>query len=189
MTQEEIKAAIERAKPGILKYINIMDMSCTEDAVKSLIFQKLYKGFYRVRRNDQWCKKYFSHLIENIKKNDISFDNVLDYVFKETGRCEASFSSKLVATINPNKPIWDKWIIENTGLRAPSSANKNKIALTKAAYQSIVLWYDVFLKSADGELWIKTFIENVPADVADKITDVKKVDFILWQIRPKKSKI
>jgi len=186
MTQEEIKAAIKEASKGILKYIEIMGVLGKVNVSECLIFQKLYKGFYRVRRNDEWCKVYFSHLENNKVNNDISFDNVLDYISEKTGRCEASFSSKLVATINPNKPIWDRWIIQNTGHRAPLSADKNKIALTKAAYRSIENWYDGFLKSDDGKLYVQTFNKILPKDIVDRITDLKKVDFILWQIRTKK---
>ena len=42
-------------------------------------------------------------------------------------------------------------------------------------------WYKTFLQSEDGLLFIETFNEEVAE--YEKITDIKKVDFILWQTR------
>ena len=66
----------------------------------------MYDGFYRVRRNEEWRKYYFK-LMQEMRSKDVSFGDILTSINKETGRIEASFSSKLLATINPNYLIWD----------------------------------------------------------------------------------
>ena len=33
--------------------------------------------------------------------------------YKEIGNIEASFSSKMIATIDPNMPIWDRYVMQN----------------------------------------------------------------------------
>jgi hypothetical protein len=52
----------------------------------------------------------------------------------------------------------------------------------KAAYEHILIWYKQFLGSTDGKLVVSVFDRNVSEYT--KITDVKKVDFVLWQMRP-----
>jgi hypothetical protein len=83
--------------------------------------------------------------------------------------------------LNPNKPIWDTHILNNTGHSAPPYAAKNKIKLAKEAYVSIEGWYEKFINSDDGKLCIQVFDELVPEQ--NKITNLKKIDFILWQMR------
>ncbi|MGZ3881750.1 MAG: hypothetical protein ACXVBF_10450 [Flavisolibacter sp.] len=97
------------------------------------------------------------------------------------GRYEPSFSSKLVATVDPFKPVWDEHILNNTGHTAPSYQSNTKFSDAKAAYSSIEGWYMEFLKSDTGKLCVNTFNEKV--EQYFEITDLKKVDFILWQTR------
>ena len=42
-------------------------------------------------------------------------------------------------------------------------------------------WYQAFLASSECAGWIGQFNELVPEH--GKLTDLKKVDFILWQMR------
>jgi hypothetical protein len=119
--------------------------------------------------------------MQESKKAPPSFDQVIDQLNASLGRYEPSFSSKLVATLNPNKPIWDTHILSNTGHSAPLYTAKNKIKLAKEAYTSIELWYEEFINSGDGKLCVQVFDDLVPEH--DKITKLKKIDFILWQMR------
>ena len=34
-------------------------------------------------------------------------------LYVETGNIEASFSSKMIATIDSDKPIWDQYVLQN----------------------------------------------------------------------------
>lgn len=185
MTQKEIKEAIKNASDGINQYIIIMDMLGKVNVSNNAEFQRLYNGFYRMRQLPAiWYQTYYSYLENNKNNINISFDNVLDELYQETAICSPSYSSKLVATINPNKPIWDKYILQNISLTPPRYGTyPARIPNTRAVYQSIVNWYADFLPSDDGRLYIEIFNRNVPVDVARKITDVKKVDFILWKKR------
>jgi hypothetical protein len=110
-----------------------------------------------------------------------SFDDVLDDLYKLTGRYEPSFSSKLVATLDPEQPVWDVWALRNTKTRIPSYGSKRKVEQAKHAYRIIHSWYRQFLNSKDGELAVRIFDSIVPEHA--KIPKLKKVDFILWQTR------
>lgn len=115
MNKAEIVTAIEKARRGIGQYLEIMDLLPRVDVRTDRDFQKRYNAFYRVRqRSEEWYAVYFAYL-EKHKRRKTSFDQVLDHLHAELGRYEPSFSSKLVATLDPEQPVWDRFVLENTG--------------------------------------------------------------------------
>lgn len=183
MSDDDLKNIINSAKPGISKYLAIMDKFHAVDVSVDDEFQTMFKGFYRVRQKPaSWYRAYFA-LMQQLKGSRPTFDTVLDSFRAAIGNnvCEASFSSKLVATLDPWQPIWDKYVLANTGHKPPASAAPDKFAQAKAGYASIAAWYATFLADKEGKRWIQAFNDNV--DQYWRLTDIKKVDFILWQSR------
>jgi len=181
MEERKVNEAIKKAEKGISQYLEIMSLLGEVDVSKNQRFQKRFNSFYRVRqRKPNWYKSYYEFLEEN-KNNKITFNKTLDHFKSELGRYEPSFSSKLVATINPNKPVWDIYVLKNTGHKAPSYSSKSKFEDAKSAYKSIEEWYKEFLKTGEAKKIINSFNEVIKEH--DKITDLKKVDFVLWQMR------
>jgi hypothetical protein len=72
-------------------------------------------------------------------------------------------------------------LLEKNKRTRPAYNSKTKHADAVTAYASIVCWYRGFMKSAGGVRWVRLFNESV-SDYY-RITDIKKVDFILWQTR------
>lgn len=182
MTDQEIVDAINKARLGISKYLAIMDALHSTDVSTDAAFQTKYKGFYRVRqRSAAWYSSYFL-LMEESKGRRPEFSQVISELRSRIGNAyEPSFSSKLVATLNPWRPMWDEHVLRNTGHKPPSYSSATKHADAIAAYASIVSWYEAFMKSSEGRRWVRLFNEN--AEDYYRITDIKKVDFILWQTR------
>lgn len=48
-----------------------------------------------------------------------SIENLLRIMFKEGGKINVSFVSKLIATINPKLSIWDKFVLINLDKATP----------------------------------------------------------------------
>lgn len=119
--------------------------------------------------------------MEQLKGSKPTFGDVLDHLYETTKRYEPSFSSKLVATLNPDKPVWDIHVLRNINQKAPAYYSPNKIEDAKGCYANMEDWYQTFLASDQGTGWIKQFNELIIEH--DKLTDLKKVDFILWQMR------
>jgi hypothetical protein len=181
MNKMQIEDAVRKATKGISQYLEIMDLLPEVNVATDAAFQRKYNAFYRVRqRPAEWYQTYFS-LMQGVKDRKPSFDYVLDYLHGCLKRCEPSFSSKLVATLNPEEPIWDTFVLANTNTRAPLYSDKNKIGKAKIAYKAIQDWYREFLKSDEGKLVIGCFDSMVSC--CGKIADTKKVDFVLWQTR------
>ncbi len=86
----------------------------------------------------------------------------------------------MVATINPNFPVWDEHVLNNLGLKKPADGTKNRIEKNIELYNSIVKWYVDFLPTYDAKRMIKLFDARYKTA---NITDTKKIDLILWQMR------
>jgi len=186
MTLTEIQSAIAKAQRGIGQYTELMDLFGQVDVSVDASFQRQYNAFYRVqRRQDAWYRDYYA-LMQKLKGTKPAFSDVLDAIHGTSGRYEPSFSSKLVATIDPTKPVWDVHVLGNTNHTAPSYANKAKLSLAKAAYASMESWYATFLESPEGKLCVSEFDRLVPSH--QRFAALKKVDFILWQNRPSRPK-
>jgi hypothetical protein len=163
---------------GLGKYVEIMHEVKKINVSTNMNFQKKFNGFYRVRqRTPEFYECYYSFM-ENNKNNSVSFEETLLHIHEKLHRVEASFSSKLVATIDPDFPIWDTIILENLGFKRPYG--KDRLNKTVELYNKIIEWYKIFLASGLGINIIGLFEKKYP-DVL--ISNTKKIDLILWQNR------
>jgi hypothetical protein len=176
----KITEALKKAKPGLEKYLKIMSLVNMEDVTNDKEFQRAFNGFYRVRQRPQVFYDTFYSFMEENKGSAPSFEKTLKYFEKELKRIEPSFSSKLVATINPNLLIWDSVVLDNLQLKPPAYYRKDRIEESIKLYERIVDWYKDYLKDEEGQKMIELFDEEYPNT---GITDIKKIDFVIWQIR------
>ena len=191
MNKTMIELAIQklRERRAVEKYTAIMtrfrdrelDVSQDQD------FRTSFNGFYRVqRRNSAWYDTYFS-LMQRWRQRRCkpSFDEVLDCLFKSANRCEPSFSSKLVATLDPNQPVWDTHVLDYFGIERPRYTLRPELKLQEAknVYRELEERFSTLLRSREGKLVLSLFNRLVQeyTDIT-AITDVKKVNFILWKI-------
>lgn len=177
----KVKQALPKVKIGLEKYKKILDGLNKTNVSTDKQFQKAYNGFFRVRqRPEDFYKEYYKFM--ELHKNDINltFKEVLEHFCKLFNRIEASFSSKLLSIINPNMPVWDEFVLKNLNLRKPLYYEKNRIQKTIILYSKIINWYNDFIKTEEANQWIELFNSKYPNA---KITNVKKIDLILWQIR------
>ena len=180
MEWSKIEKSLEKIEPGLKKYEHIMNRLHETDVSKDIEFQRMFNGFYKMRqRKPEFYKEYYTLLEEN-KTNAISFGIVIEHLYRKFQRIEPSFSSKMVATINPNFPVWDEYVLTNLGLSKPAYGTKNRINKTISLYNDIVKWYVDFLPTDDAKKMIILFNDRYKGA---NITDTKKIDLILWQIR------
>ena len=181
MEKDEIVTAIKLARKGINQYLAIMEMFPSVDVSVDKTFQRRFNAFYRIRqRPEKWYSEYYSFM-ESSKNNPVRFEAVLDRIYGVLGRYEPSFSSKLAATLDPNEPVWDKYVLRNTGQKAPYYTAFNKLERAKTVFENIRKWYAKHMQSAEGKMMIELF-NNIVRE-HDRITNIKKVDFILWKTR------
>lgn len=170
---------------GLKTYEEIQDTFNQVDVSTDEDFQKKFNGFYKVRRDDNW-RKYYYDLFEKVKKdpNKQTFEYILKSIYQGTGKFEPSFSSKMLATLNPDHTIWDQYVLKNTGIKAPSKKGKDINSYVNSlvdTYKDIEDWYTAYLKTPNGKNCIMVFDKKFPN--YNKINDVKKIDFLLWAKR------
>ena len=183
-SKEEIHSVLTKKelKEGLIKYLEIMDMLYKVNVSEDRDFQKKYNHFYRMRqRKAEFYQLYYDYM-EQMKHNNatITFEDVFSYIQEKTSRCETSFSSKLLATINPNMPVWDSFVLENLGIKKIYPSAKDKEIKIVSAYNKICQWYEKFINTEEAKLIVDTFDEIYPHT---EITDTKKIDLFLWQNR------
>jgi hypothetical protein len=179
LTKEQIKIALMKGEEGLKKYCWIQNSLINTDVTINQIFQKKFSNFYRIRRNAIWKQYYFS-LLERAKIEKNTFEIALEEILQHTGRYESSYISKLVATINPELPVIDKFVLKNVGLKLPYAITKNRKVKIIEVYNKLIKEFEAFLKTEMGEYLVRRFTENFPWA---NITQTKMVDLVLWQTR------
>ena len=159
-------------------------------------FQDIYYEFYLKSRwavmSDSNNKRVYFDKLKSISPED---DLIM--IVRELHKCiqkhsfELSLASKMLHTRNPSRPIYDKkirdylskeenvnfwWQIANRKSGVPKgTTDEEKI---EHDWKMLCDWYNHFLRSQRGNEWIRWFNTNFPA--YNKISDVKKVDFIIF---------
>lgn len=150
------------------------------DVRTAIYYQKRFDAFYRVRRDEKWRNIFFNYF-ESIKNNkDIRFEDILNHLYKKTGNIEASFSSKMLATINPNMPIWDQYILSNLSLNVEGKTKKERLDNTIKTYYKIVEIENEKLKEKDIKQTVAEFKDYFSEY---NLSDIKILDYILWNNR------
>jgi hypothetical protein len=134
LAMDEIQTALGRLGSGIDRYLWLQRNLGLCNVSTSAQFQTRFNGFYRVRRGLPWRSGYFD-LMESAKATGIGFPDALQEINRRTGRIEASFASKLAATLDPSKPVVDNVVpLERrcvpssmAGFLAPASANSRRL--------------------------------------------------------------
>ena len=118
--------------------------------------------------------------MESLKNKETSYKEIINCLYTFEGKIEASFSSKLLATLNPEMPIWDQYVLANAGIESPKPYNVT-IEMCINKYETLKLFYKNFLKSEEALNMIAEFNERLPD--YQHFTDIKKIDLMFWQLR------
>ncbi|MCR1839260.1 hypothetical protein [Murimonas intestini] len=117
-----------------------------------------------------------------MKGQETTFEEILRELYDLTnGRIEASFSSKMYATLYPEKPIWDQFVLKFLGLKMPDGNSEKRLKAAIVLYSDIEEWYKEFLCKENARLCLALFDEIFPD--YKWVSDIKKIDFYLWSIR------
>lgn len=165
---------------GLDKYQYIMEQVNNTNVATNSDFQRTFNGFYIVRRNESWRKAYYEHF-ESVKNGTPTFESIITYLYERTGNIEPSFSSKMLATIFPEKPIWDRYVVQNLDIQLTGATKEEKLKNAIILYADMEKWYADFLESEKGKECISEFDRVLPDYKG--ISSIKKIDSILWSIR------
>jgi hypothetical protein len=179
LEESEVRKALAALEPAVLRYRWLQSRSRTSDVRSDAEFQRQFNGYYRLRRNQEWRSAYYK-LMQAEKVERRGFAAVLHSLKSSTGRVEASFASKLVATIEPKLPVIDRYVLLHFGLRLPSYQASERELKTVHVYDELVRCYESLVVSPLG-VRIRYLFNEQYGD--HPITDLKKIDLVLWRIR------
>ncbi|MBR3136299.1 MAG: hypothetical protein IKF10_04655 [Lachnospiraceae bacterium] len=172
--KEVLQAQLARGL-GLDRYADIMrgDPASPE-------FRRAFNGYYRIRRNEEWRQHYYD-LFVKAKTEHYSFEQIITELYRITGNVEASFSSKMLATIDASKPIWDQYVLQNLGLELMGKTQEEKLQNAVILYDQIVNWYTDYLTTDEARESIMEFDRLLPEYAW--VSDTKKIDCLLWSKR------
>lgn len=181
LSPPQIDAALLRVSEGLTRYVWLQSRVAEQSGFEQdPEFRRRYNRFYRVRRGPEWQNAFYN-LMARAKSDQLDFRAVLVALHGTTNRYEASFASKLVATLDSSKPVIDAFVLRNVGLRLPASAAPDRFERICNVYHELISIFSTFLSSECGHYLITAFRRVHPTAT---ITKVKMLDLVLWQTRP-----
>lgn len=208
--REMLQIRREMLEKGLKAYMEIQKCAESGGPIND-DFKETYTIFYKMnsRRPDETFKdRYFSILCEQLPDNtECAFKYIISELYecgirsnKATGErdhaSEICFTSKLLHTVDPNLPIWDGivakdhfgWKHKTPEAKTVEDAAKEAAELCWDAYSSYKKAFTDYMNChSRGQRLIELFNESCKdTHIIDAVTDVKKVDFILWLDRDEK---
>ena len=166
---------LQERKKDMAAYFDIMKAAGHPERPE---FQKKYDAFYRVRRDEVWRREYFRMMATFGKRGNASFGEILLRLHQATGQIEASFASKMLATMDPDMPIWDSKVLAALQLRLAGSSPNIRLSNAVVLYERLCKWYQDFMKTDAAIEMLQRFDKEFPEFRI--MSQTKKIDFILW---------
>ncbi len=193
LAKKEIDAILNERDAGrwdknLHVYLFLRENLSRADAVDiSTEYQRKFNYFYQIRRNAEWRRKFYSLFFRHAKEGRADFGDVLNTLYQMTGKVEASFSSKFVATIDPHLPLIDRHVLSYIDQKLPTNGGtpENRIAAIIELYGSMVKEFAAFLQTDTGQYLVARFSAEYNGA---RISPMKMLDFVLWQSGGKKNK-
>lgn len=181
LTRPEIDEAMRKLAPGVAKYREIRrQVRKRPRFAYERAFQRAFNGFYRVRGRDAAWQRSFYRLMAKCNRHPLPFSAVLKRLKQSTSRCEASFASKLIATLDPHQPVIDSVVLGNLKLPLPPPNHPHRLKRIQRIHEELTRRYRRFLTTANGKYLVRSFKRT---HGEKGITHMKMVDFVLWQAR------
>lgn len=179
--QEELLEALERRRSDLDRYARTIDQLHLTNVAYDENYQRLFNGLYGVRRNKPWRNAYYKIFENKKRENAISFRSVLLEIFEATGRVEASFASKLLATVDPTRAIYDSVVRTNLGFPTRIGKSLDRIGDLNSDYNEIQRILSNEVKVPIFRDIRLRFNQKFPDLI--HFTDIKILDLLIWQIR------
>ncbi|MEG2096724.1 MAG: hypothetical protein RRY65_01000 [Pseudoflavonifractor sp.] len=144
-------------------------------------FRKTFGGYYRMRFVTQEYRDAFFALFEEIKaKQPLSFPEIAQKLFAVNQKHEFSFITKMMHTIEPNRPIYDSQVRAILNIRRKQVKTlEEKLAQDVEILEMLQELYRELETSHRIDAPLQRF-DRLFLDC--KISTTKKIDFILWAL-------
>ena len=145
-------------------------------------YRRTFESYYRINgagKNDDWRRSFFALLQR--RDRSMSFCRVLQHMYDKNKSVEPVFSSKLLATVNPDLPPYDQHVGDSLGIHMPRYKKDRQRQLRDCTRVYCVLREMTSrIVQTDAFSCIRTLFDEAFCRYTH-FTDVKKLDFFLWQ--------
>jgi hypothetical protein len=148
---------------------------------KDTTYRSNFTRFYRLRFPRTDCYDHYFDLLERSKHApELSFVEVLAELQNKTGRIEASFASKLIATVDPSKPVIDRIVLARMGYRLPYHYESESTRMQKVVdlHQQLVSRYEELIQDSRFDELKRRFTTVYQSY---EFTDLKMLDLMIWE--------
>lgn len=183
--QDQVDSILGRiTESGLRRYDYLQRRLAPTNVAVDSEYRRTFNGYYKMQRRSKDWYDYFFGLLE-AKKNSptATFEDILTEVYRMKRRIEASFCSKLLATIQPDKPVYDKHVRENLQLDIPKPTDSADRRLDGfiSMYARLEEQIEHLIRLQKFQALRDAFDRAFPAYT--HFSDVKKLDLLLWQHR------
>lgn len=178
--KEQLVRIVEEAL-GLYAYRDTLDLT----RIETKEYQENYANYFKMNRMDEnWRSAYFVYMQKQVGNLDITFEEILKQISSVPHKrgngsrttIDRSFASKMLATLNPNYPIWDSHVMNIVGIKNKPMPVKDYVEI----YNELTKNVHSFLQTNDGAKCVEEFDRMFP-NFTD-INPVKKIDLFLWKM-------
>lgn len=171
-------------------YLNIQScwlMADKNDEAKArfyFLFPLFYVLIYLADKNKQKIWNEYFNMLWQQRTRHKTFKAVLEELCELTDEVHASYASKLVATVDENKPVIDSHVKKVLGIHEAYVywTNDKKIRYWDDVYSKIVKKYkELSDLVAEDKVTIETLFNSVWPELQG-MTLTKKIDHLIWEM-------
>jgi len=178
LTKSAVDRALPRLRDALNQYLWLQAELRHRNVCLSREYQKAFNRFYRVRRGTEW-QQVFYRVLEGAKSKPLSLPMVLRRLHAALGMVEASFASKLVATVDPELPVIDSIVLRKLKIRLPSAGSvDSRIEQIARLHAAMATAFSSYLRTPGGRRLVAAFRAKYPEAV---VTETKMLDLVLWK--------
>lgn len=143
-------------------------------------FQKRYAGFYRIRFVSPAYRQAYFQFLECGKQQEMPFEELARQLYAIDNRHEFSFLTKMLHTLDTNRPIYDSQVDAALGIhRRVVSDFELRLQQDRVILQAMMKTQHSLLQDSRVQAVLAEFTQ---AFTADDISETKKLDFLLWAL-------
>lgn len=113
-----------------------------------------------------------------MRANVVTFEEILEEI-SLGNMLEPSYASKMLATLNPEKPIWDSRVKSILEFNIQGNTREKKKKSIINIYYRIEETYKSYLESAEGIRNIELF-DRIIGYKYPSLSKIRKLDFMIW---------
>ncbi len=151
----------------------------------NLVFQFIFRSYYRLD-SAGLTEKQKKHFFELMTDKKVNLEKVLDELYelptlRKRKTIQFSFATKLLHTINNNKPIFDAEVSAIIHKSVSGNNKKSKIESCREIYDFLENIYLILVKEEKIKKVIFKFRSKFHI-TENQITDIKILDFMIWSL-------